>query len=70
MIRRIDGHSGTDRHQRGLAMSDPERTHTAEPAEGADPPGQDTDTGRTPRTEEPAEGEQLDQPGADTPDAT
>lgn len=51
-------------------MSDPERTHTAEPAEGADPPGQDTDTGRTPRTEEPAEGEQLDQPGADTPDAT
>jgi hypothetical protein len=47
-------------------MTDPERTHTAEPAEGADHPGDD-DTGRTPRPEEPAEGQDVGQPGADTP---
>ena len=47
-------------------MTDPERTHTGEPAEGADHPGEDDGTGRTPSTEEPAEGQDLGRPGADT----
>ena len=48
-------------------MTDPERTHTGEPAEGADRPGEDDGAGRTPSTEEPAEGEDLGQPGAEKP---
>lgn len=47
-------------------MTDPERSHTAEPAEGGDPPGEDS-TGRTPSAEEPAEGKDVDLPGADRP---
>jgi len=31
--------------------------HPVEPAEGAEDPGEDADAGRTPRPEEPAEGE-------------
>ena len=46
-------------------MSQPERQHTTEPAEGADPPGTGQDVGA--HTEEPAEGEDVAQPGADTP---
>lgn len=46
-------------------MTDPERSHTAEPAEGADRPGEDDGTGRTPSTEEPAEGKELGGPGAE-----
>jgi hypothetical protein len=49
-------------------MSEPDRPpRTAERAEG-DPPGEDDTDGRTPRTEEPAEGKELGG-GADTPDA-
>ena len=49
-------------------MTEPECTpHTADPAEGAEQPG-DGDGGRTPHTEEPAEGADTDS-GADTPDA-
>ncbi len=46
-------------------MTDPDRSHTSEPAEGADEPGQAME-GRTPHTEEPAEGRELGE-GADTP---
>jgi hypothetical protein len=49
-------------------MTDPDRTRTTEPAEGAEQPGTDTD-GRTPRPEEPAEGKDIGGEGADTPDA-
>jgi hypothetical protein len=47
-------------------MTDPERTHTTEPAEGDDAPGRTVDS-RTPHTEEPAEGKDVGE-GADTPD--
>jgi hypothetical protein len=36
-------------------MTDPEREHTEEPAEGAERPGEET-TGTTPHPEDPAEG--------------
>jgi hypothetical protein len=36
-------------------MTDPERPHTTEPAEG-DPSGDDSPGGRTPHPQEPAEG--------------
>jgi hypothetical protein len=50
-------------------MTDPEQSrHTAEPAEGADNPG-DRPGGQTPRPDEPAEGKDVDAGGADTPDA-
>jgi hypothetical protein len=46
-------------------MTDPEREHTQEPAEGAERPGGDQ-SGRTPHPEQPAEGpadsEELDVP--------
>jgi hypothetical protein len=49
-------------------MSEPERPpRTAERAEG-DPPGEDDADGRTPRSEEPAEGKDVPAGGADTPD--
>jgi hypothetical protein len=49
-------------------MTDPDRpAHTAEPAEGADDPGDQPD-GRTPHPDEPAEGPETSG-GADTPDA-
>jgi len=38
-------------------MTDPEREHTEEPAEGAEHPGQDTGDERTPHPEQPAEGD-------------
>jgi hypothetical protein len=47
-------------------VSEPDQpAHTTEPAEGGDPPGEES--GRTPRPEEPAEGEDLPTEGADTP---
>ena len=46
-------------------MTDPERDHTTEPAEGAEQPGTDDGDGRTPRPEEPAEGGDVGEPGAD-----
>jgi hypothetical protein len=48
-------------------MTDPERAHTTEPAEGGNPPGEDP-SGRTPHPEDPAEGGQVTPDGADTPD--
>ena len=48
-------------------MTDPDREHTTEPAEGADRPGQAGDD-RTPHSEQPAEGADLDEPGAQTPE--
>ena len=48
-------------------MTDPDRIHTSEPAEGGDSPGEDP-TGRTPHPEQPAEGGQVTGDGADTPD--
>ncbi|WP_167761173.1 hypothetical protein [Geodermatophilus sp. DF01-2] len=48
-------------------MTEPERPpRTAERAEG-DPPGEEPTSGRTPRTEEPAEGGDVPVDGADTP---
>lgn len=50
-------------------MTDPDRpAHTAEPAEGADVPGNEP-AGQTPHTEDPAEGGDRQEGGADTPDA-
>jgi hypothetical protein len=46
-------------------MTEPENTHTAEPAEGAEEPGTG-EGGRTPHPQEPAEGKDLEG-GADTP---
>ena len=46
-------------------MTDPERPHTAEPAEGGEPGGDDAG-GRTLHPQDPAEGAET---GADTPDA-
>jgi hypothetical protein len=37
-------------------MTDPEREHTEEPAEGAEQPGGEQSTGATPHPEDPAEG--------------
>jgi hypothetical protein len=49
-------------------MTDPDRDHTEEPAEGAPQPGSDPAAGRTPHPEQPAEGDQGAAPGgADTP---
>jgi hypothetical protein len=50
-------------------VTDPDREHTTEPAEGGDPPGTASTEGRTPHPEEPAEGKQTGDPGADAPDA-
>jgi hypothetical protein len=62
-----DGHGGLDRTRGGPPMTEPENSpHTAEPAEGGDPPGADQG-GRTPHPQEPAEGEDVARPGADTP---
>ena len=47
-------------------MTDPERQHTAEPAEGAEPGG-DADGGRTPHPQDPAEGAESESDSADTP---
>jgi hypothetical protein len=49
-------------------MTDPDREHTQEPAEGAEQPGGDQATGRTPHPEQPAEGDPAaGRDGADTP---
>jgi hypothetical protein len=47
-------------------MTDPDREHTQEPAEGAERPGGEQASGRTPHPEQPAEGEDADGGGADT----
>ena len=48
-------------------MTEPEQpAHTTEPAEGSDSPG-DRPGGQTPHPEEPAEGEEVNGGGADTP---
>ncbi|MFW3172240.1 hypothetical protein [Geodermatophilus sp. CPCC 206100] len=48
-------------------MTEPERPpRSAERAEG-DPPGEESTDGRTPRAEEPAEGADRPDGGADTP---
>jgi hypothetical protein len=48
-------------------MTDPDREHPTEPAEGAEQPGAD-ETGRTPHPEQPAEGDPgAGTGGADTP---
>jgi hypothetical protein len=50
------------------AVTDPDREHTQEPAEGAEQPGADPGSGRTPHPEQPAEGDPGTAPGgADTP---
>lgn len=49
-------------------MTDPEREHTPEPAEGAEHPGAD-ETGRTPHPEQPAEGKDDPAQSAQTPEA-
>lgn len=50
-------------------MTDPAQpTHTSEPAEGSDDPGDET-SGQTPHPEQPAEGADADTGGADTPGA-
>ena len=46
-------------------MTDPDRQHPSEPAEGDTDPGHRIDE-RTPHPEEPAEGQDLGE-GADTP---
>jgi hypothetical protein len=49
-------------------MTDPERQHTEEPAEGAEEPGGEPGEGRTPHPEQPAEGDRAPgTSGADTP---
>jgi len=49
-------------------MTEPERTHPEEPAEGADVSEDSRETGRTPHPEEPAEGGDVGDGGsADTP---
>ena len=48
-------------------MSEPEQSaHTAEPAEGGDPPAEQSG-GRTPHPDQPAEGGDVAGDGADTP---
>lgn len=48
-------------------MTDPQREHPQEPAEGADRPGE-RDDDRTPHSEQPAEGgDAVTGGGADTP---
>jgi hypothetical protein len=50
-------------------MTDPAQPrHTSEPAEGAADPGDETG-GQTPHPEQPAEGGDTDEGGADTPGA-
>ena len=49
------------------AMTDPDREHPQEPAEGAERPGEAADE-RTPHPEQPAEGDPgIGSGGADTP---
>ena len=47
-------------------MTDPERTHSEEPAEGADAGDSET-TGRTPHPEQAAEGDDVGGDSAETP---
>jgi hypothetical protein len=47
-------------------MTDPDREHTQEPAEGAERPGRDQ-SGRTPHPEQPAEGAEPEPLPPDTP---
>ena len=62
------GHrQATATNRRRTVMTDPERPHTAEPAEGWEPGGDDAD-GRTPHPQDPAEGAETGG-GADIPDA-
>ena len=46
-------------------MTDPERQHPAEPAEGEEPGG-DADGGRTPHPQDPAEGGESDSETSNT----
>jgi hypothetical protein len=51
-------------------MTDPDREHTQEPAEGAESPGGEQSSGRTPHPEQPAEGADEGRAGgADSPEA-
>ena len=50
-------------------MTDPDRpAHTSEPAEGSDDPGAQPE-GQTPHPDQPAEGADAGEGGADTPGA-
>jgi hypothetical protein len=49
-------------------MTDPDREHTTEPAEGAEQPGEDEGTGRTPHPEQPAEGREFDAEPVEPPE--
>ena len=49
-------------------MSEPEQTHSTEPAEGDNRPGEDPG-GRTPHPQQPAEGGPVTEGGADRPDS-
>jgi len=49
-------------------MTDPDRQHTSEPAEGGVPGEEEAPGGRTPHPEDPAEGPPLDD-DADEPSA-
>jgi hypothetical protein len=49
-------------------MTESERTHTTESAEG-DEPGDEETGGRTPHSEQPAEGSDIEDTSADKPDA-
>jgi hypothetical protein len=46
-------------------MTDPERQHTADPAEGEEP-GDDAPGGRTPHPQDPAEGAESDSETSNT----
>ena len=46
-----------ERPDEPVATEDAHGDHPIEPAEGAREPGENADTGRTPRPDEPAEGE-------------
>jgi hypothetical protein len=61
--RRLPGHRADDDGGEETAMTDPDREHTTEPAEGAENPGAD-ESGRTPHPEQPAEGP-ADDPDVD-----
>lgn len=49
-------------------MTDPDRAHPTEPAEGADRQEPDRPDARTPHPEEPAEGARRGEGPADTPE--
>jgi hypothetical protein len=46
-----------DLPEQPVATEEARGDHPVEPAEGAREPGEDSNTGRTPRPDEPAEGE-------------